>query len=47
MKASIMYLVAGEIKDLCDHYGAFCGEMGILETNDSSASATNLATWDY
>ena len=49
MKDSIMYLVAGELKALCENYGAFCGEMGILEPNDSAQQASSLMldTWSY
>ena len=31
---TVMYLIAGEIKDLCENYGALCGEMGILKPSD-------------
>ena len=49
MKGSVMYLVAGELKALCENYGAFCGEMGILEPNDSAQQASSLALdlWEY
>ena len=35
LRDTVMYLVAGELKDLCETYGAFCSEMGILKTSDA------------
>ena len=29
-----MYMVAGEIKQICEKYGEFCSEYGILEKNN-------------
>ena len=44
-----MYLVAGELKDICEHYGAFCDEYGILKKSDASEiDGTSLASsWDW
>ena len=30
-KNTVMYLVAKELKDMCEMYGAFCGEVGIMQ----------------
>ena len=49
---TIMFLVAQEVKDICENYGMFCSEYGILDTNNSGddfseADGTSLAfiTW--
>ena len=30
-KNTVMYLVAKELKDICETYGALCGQMGVLQ----------------
>ena len=45
---TVMFLVAQEIKDICENYGALCSEYSILEKNDSGfieADGTSLSHW--
>ena len=47
---TMMYLVAGEIKDLCEKYGELCSQYGILDKNDSGSDfeetdGTSLSAW--
>ena len=34
IKDTVLYMVAGEIKTLCDKYGELCSEYGILEKKE-------------
>ena len=45
-----MYLVADEMKDICEKYGALCNDYGVMESSNPNATdvaATNLANWDW
>ena len=50
---TVMYMVAAEMKDICEKYGALCKDYGVMEADDdSTASAgSNLAVdtfqWDW
>ena len=49
-KDTVMYMVADEMKDICEKYGALCNEYGVLESSNSSAAdvaGTNLSAWDW
>ena len=47
IKDTIMYLVAGELKDICETYGALCGQLGVMEPNSDfeEVDGTSLQTW--
>ena len=47
---TVMYMVAGELKSICEKYGELCSEYGILEKNDdadqgSGEDISNLMNW--
>ena len=49
-----MYMVAGELKTICEKYGELCSEYGILEKkedlNDSDElpeNSASLVTWAW
>ena len=46
---TIMYMIAGELKMICEKYGELCSEYGILDKNDQGDNfqevATELNTW--
>ena len=46
---TVMYMVAGEIKEICEKYGELCSEYGILEKNDQGDKfeevGTELNSW--
>ena len=49
---AFMYLVAGELKDWCEKYGAFCKDVGIMPSNDAGdnfkeAEGTSLVAWNF
>lgn len=47
---TVMYLVADEMKDICEKYGALCNDYGVMESSNPNATdvaATNLANWDW
>ena len=51
-KDTILYLVAGEVKDICENYGALCGQLGVLEKNNSGDSfdevdGDSLVSWAW
>ena len=43
MKDTVMYLVAQELKDICETYGALCGELGVLTPNESADDFDEVA----
>ena len=52
MKDTIMYMVAGELKTICDKYGELCSEYGILEKKadagqDNDEDLANLMNWQW
>ena len=54
IKDTIMYMVAGELKTICEKYGELCSEYGILEKkedlNDSDElpeNSASLVTWAW
>ena len=52
MKDTVLYLIAQELKDICETYGALCGELGVLETNQSAddfdeVDGTSLVAWQW
>lgn len=46
---TIMYLVAGELKEICEKYGALCGEYNILEKKEDAdqGNTSNLSVWNW
>ena len=49
---TIMYMVAGELKEICEKYGELCSEYGILEKKEdadqgSSEDISNLMNWQW
>ena len=50
LKDTIMYMVAGEIKDICENYGELCSEYGVLEKKQGSSEeieGTSLSSWNW
>ena len=52
MKDTIMYMVADELKEICEKYGELCSDYGVLEKKaDADTSSTgdmsNLAAWTW
>ena len=41
---TIMYMLASEIKDLCEKYGELCSQYGVLEKNDAGDSFTEAGS---
>ena len=46
MKDTVMYLIAQELKDICETYGALCGEMGVLQPTSQTTGQTIGQTTD-
>ena len=46
---TIMYLVAGELKEVCEKYGALCSEYNILEKKEDAdqGNTSNLSVWNW
>ena len=47
---TFMYLVSGEMKELCEKYGELCSQYGVLEKNDKGddfeeTDGTSLVNW--
>ena len=52
MMDTVMYMLAGEIKEICEKYGELCSDYGILDKNDSGndfeeTDGTSLSTWAW
>ena len=49
-KDTVMYMVAAEMKDICEKYGALCNDYGVMESSNSTAAdvaGTNLVQWEW
>ena len=48
---TVMYMVAGELKSICEKYGELCSEYGILEKKEDadqdSEDLANLMNWQW
>ena len=49
---TVMYMVAGELKEICEKYGELCSEYGILEKKEdadqgSQEDISNLMNWQW
>ena len=49
---TVMYMVAGELERICEKYGEFCSEYGILEKKEdadqgSQEDISNLMNWQW
>ena len=49
---TVMYMVAAEMKDICEKYGALCNDYGVMSSEDSSSGAVDgsslvLDNWDW
>ena len=52
MKDTIMYMVADELKEICEKYGELCSDYGVLEKKagtdtSSTGDMSNLAAWTW
>ena len=49
---TVMYMISGELKEICEKYGELCSQYGILEKKDgadasSTGDMSNLAAWTW
>ena len=48
---TVMYMVAGELKSICEKYGELCSEYGILEKKEDAGQdgedLANLMNWQW
>ena len=49
---TVMYMISGELKEICEKYGELCSDYGVLEkkadaTTSSDGDMSNLAAWTW